>query len=1542
MHKNHMSRGASTGNNSYNMISRQNNTDAPPTSRINLKSIGRNNHIAKSNGAKPVNQSSASNNNGNNKNEAYEEIYNWFNNNPEQNMKLNSINVNKLSISLIHNNEIHDVDIHFPLKYPEEKKGYTIQEVPTKDVEPFKFIKTMNKKFPGKILSIKYVLDYLKRNFKNHVNPIDQTDSTDSTNQNDLSDQENNLVNPIIVLNPSVNENDTWFDLDAKVNDSTKNVSQEIKQDTIQEIIPQTISKIEKNSVVVQENPFTQTVSSMNCDNEEVEMVNLEPDFDQTDETNAIGESSDKTVIDNIIDTIKYHEQIQTDNQIKNTSVKTIMSNSDIMSDMEIIDKILKNEINPMMNLGSEPVKTTSVIPSTSDFDSEPIKTTSVIPSTSDFDSDIVNSIISTSDNTLTEFSNVDKIIVLSDNEVKIIVNEQNKSEESDDVDDRPEEDETFELEKDIVVTRRTTKNAPMISNTSNKSDNIITQQNYDEFVSKQVKILEVKNPGMDEDEMMNIIQAKWEKELKSSKKNADTTTKSNKHVISTEVSFDDDMDVIEEINKSAKSKELTKPKESVKPKKTIPVEDLADSFDDVISDEDLKKKSVPSIPHGEFINDKPVKISKEPDFDGKPIKKSIKKESDSESEEDSDSSVSLVEKSTKKSSKEILTDDIEMISEEEPKPSKFAMKVEDTVFMSEAEDLSYVNEDEDEDEPVQVKASSVPKIPYSKFTGIVMRDLRNKNPGKKQNEYMKMAAAKWADYKVGKYQLPGTAPMKKIVNSNEIDENESSPKNTSVKKSMKLPKEELKSDSKSSNKEIGFSDVNDIHGLYIDLSKFIKVSKLPFDLEKLSAKAMELQNEMDFGSSSKIKKMFSASGAIRVIINEFKRIYFHGLKNNYSVMPVNDNVYHLKLQFNKDFFNRESKIYQDILKMNKKIEIEIQVDSKLYPFYPPKVRLISPRLKNHLNSRIATMECLLPSKWNPVFSVETIVQYFKDLMDQYGEIDSESINYDELENDLIDLSLLSEIPGRVNSFLTLDELKNIKENTANLNNNNGKNKLRYTSGIGYGHEGLAEWNVKSTMKAKEERDKQLSKSIKNITRRLTKIITGNIKIDAVNILINSCYIPYMKSIFYGNNMLELLKNQKQFELLLDSMRILTPEFVPIYLIKDGENDKSLYEIFCDIKSECTTYLSTMKNNTTDTNSQPKNSDITMELALVSNFVSFITKLQKQVVQFDKENKKRNKNKNASSQTLSPNEQYKKELAEELFKPNEDMNLNHFDNLVKNAGETSNTTFDKPKSIQYIAKEMVSLSKALPLERGSSIFYRYNPNNMKFHEFVIAGSEGTPYDSGCFLFRIYCTSKYPDTNPLVNIYTTGNGSVRFNPNLYAEGKVCLSILGTWSAQEGEKWIPGVSTMLQIMVSIQSLVMNEKPYFNEPGYEREFGTAKGEEQSKNYNYNVRLNCMKWAMTDQIQNPAKGFEEAIHTHFRLKADYIKETCKQWVAEAPNNMATQYKTAYLALCKELNGLTGSKEIDTVSDEKPKAKKVLKPKTAIKTKTSKKIVDV
>jgi hypothetical protein len=68
---------------------------------------------------------------------------------------------------------------------------------------------------------------------------------------------------------------------------------------------------------------------------------------------------------------------------------------------------------------------------------------------------------------------------------------------------------------------------------------------------------------------------------------------------------------------------------------------------------------------------------------------------------------------------------------------------------------------------------------------------------------------------------------------------------------------------------------------------------------------------------------------------------------------------------------------------------------------------------------------------------------------------------------------------------------------------------------------------------------------------------------------------------------------------------------------------------------------------------------------------------------------------------------------------------------------------------------------------------------------LIVGPFETPYEGGFFYFIINCPDDYPHMPPKVKLMTTGGGTVRFNPNLYASGKTCLSILGTWS---GPGWV----------------------------------------------------------------------------------------------------------------------------------------------------------
>ena len=117
-----------------------------------------------------------------------------------------------------------------------------------------------------------------------------------------------------------------------------------------------------------------------------------------------------------------------------------------------------------------------------------------------------------------------------------------------------------------------------------------------------------------------------------------------------------------------------------------------------------------------------------------------------------------------------------------------------------------------------------------------------------------------------------------------------------------------------------------------------------------------------------------------------------------------------------------------------------------------------------------------------------------------------------------------------------------------------------------------------------------------------------------------------------------------------------------------------------------------------------------------------------------------------------------------------------------------------------LAQELADLSNALPYEHTNANFVRVDQSRVDLMKALICGASNTPYAHGCYEFDIFCDNNYPRDPPKMNLITTGGGSVRFNPNLYACGKVCLSLLGTWRGSATENWDPKLSTILQVLLS----------------------------------------------------------------------------------------------------------------------------------------------
>lgn len=78
---------------------------------------------------------------------------------------------------------------------------------------------------------------------------------------------------------------------------------------------------------------------------------------------------------------------------------------------------------------------------------------------------------------------------------------------------------------------------------------------------------------------------------------------------------------------------------------------------------------------------------------------------------------------------------------------------------------------------------------------------------------------------------------------------------------------------------------------------------------------------------------------------------------------------------------------------------------------------------------------------------------------------------------------------------------------------------------------------------------------------------------------------------------------------------------------------------------------------------------------------------------------------------------------------------------------------------------------------------------------------------------------------------------RIHPNLYVDGKVCLSILGTWP---GEPWAFGM-TCDSVLITIRSLLDNQ-PYCHEPN----------QRDNPAFNKYVRYTTWRWLLLDYLQH------------------------------------------------------------------------------------------
>lgn len=165
------------------------------------------------------------------------------------------------------------------------------------------------------------------------------------------------------------------------------------------------------------------------------------------------------------------------------------------------------------------------------------------------------------------------------------------------------------------------------------------------------------------------------------------------------------------------------------------------------------------------------------------------------------------------------------------------------------------------------------------------------------------------------------------------------------------------------------------------------------------------------------------------------------------------------------------------------------------------------------------------------------------------------------------------------------------------------------------------------------------------------------------------------------------------------------------------------------------------------------------------------------------------------------------------------------------------------------------------------IYYAHDEDDMLKGACLIIGPPDSLYADGNYFFSWRFPYNYPFSPPQLT-FLTCDGATRFHPNLYRNGKVCLSILNTW---KGEQWT-SCQTIRSILLTLLTLFHNE-PLLNEPGF------TKKSRDFIPYNITIKYINYKCAILSIINErllPPLGisFYTFVKEHFLKEYDNIRK--------------------------------------------------------------------
>lgn len=97
-------------------------------------------------------------------------------------------------------------------------------------------------------------------------------------------------------------------------------------------------------------------------------------------------------------------------------------------------------------------------------------------------------------------------------------------------------------------------------------------------------------------------------------------------------------------------------------------------------------------------------------------------------------------------------------------------------------------------------------------------------------------------------------------------------------------------------------------------------------------------------------------------------------------------------------------------------------------------------------------------------------------------------------------------------------------------------------------------------------------------------------------------------------------------------------------------------------------------------------------------------------------------------------------------------------------------------------------------------------------------------------------------------------------------------------QGTERWT-SKSSLLQVLISIQGLILVNEPYYNEAGFDSDRGLQEGYENSRCYNEMALIRVVQ-SMMQMLRKPVEVFEHEIREHFRCNGWRLVYRIESWL--------------------------------------------------------------